>query len=85
MLSLDRDMSRVRPPAVAGLFYPQDADELRRVVGGYLRSLAGALREARRPKALIVPHAGYPYSGRRRRLRLPAAARLAARRSVTSC
>ena len=50
MLSLGRDMSRVRPPAVAGLFYPQDAGELRRVVGGYVERLPahGPRRAARR-------------------------------------
>ena len=36
MLSLGRDMSRVRPPAVAGLFYPLDARELRRAVEAYI-------------------------------------------------
>jgi AmmeMemoRadiSam system protein B len=62
MLSLGRDTSRIRPPAVAGLFYPQDAGELRRVVAGHVAACQrnGA---ARRPRALIVPHAGYAYSG----------------------
>ena len=55
-------MSRVRPPAVAGLFYPQDAEELRRAVTGYMDACQRSA-PARRPKALIVPHAGYPYSG----------------------
>jgi len=62
MLSLGRDMSRVRPPAVAGLFYPQDAAELRRAVTGYIDACPRSA-PARRPKAIIVPHAGYPYSG----------------------
>jgi len=50
----------VRPPAVAGLFYPDDARELRAMIGECLkdRAVAGAP-----PKALIVPHAGYEYSG----------------------
>jgi AmmeMemoRadiSam system protein B len=50
----------VRPPAVAGLFYPGDARELRAMVNECLRghAVAGAT-----PKALIVPHAGYEYSG----------------------
>jgi len=62
MLSLRGDKSSVRRPAVAGLFYPQDPGELRHVVTGYLE--ACALPPATRsPKALIVPHAGYPYSG----------------------
>ncbi|GIU85469.1 MAG: MEMO1 family protein [Acidimicrobiales bacterium] len=53
----------VRPPAVAGLFYPDDPAELR-------SWLEGALERARRradgrpaPKALVAPHAGYVYSG----------------------
>jgi len=51
-----------RPPAVAGLFYPDDAHELRAVVSGYLRQHSSAATAAP-PKALIVPHAGYIYSG----------------------
>lgn len=55
-------MSRMRPPAVAGTFYPLDAGELRRTVAGLVE---GCPRSAtvRQPKALIVPHAGYAYSG----------------------
>lgn len=54
-------MMRIRPPAVAGMFYPGDAAELRRaILGSFGHARAtGALR----PKALIVPHAGYVYSG----------------------
>ena len=62
MLSLVRDMSRVRAPAVAGLFYPQDAAELHRLVTTYIEACPNA-GPARQPKALIVPHAGYLYSG----------------------
>jgi AmmeMemoRadiSam system protein B len=51
-----------RPPAVAGLFYPDDERELRDVVSGYLRQHSSDAA-ARAPKALIVPHAGYIYSG----------------------
>jgi MEMO1 family protein len=50
-----------RPPAVAGLFYPDDERELRHVVSEYLRQHSAAATAA--PKALIVPHAGYIYSG----------------------
>ncbi len=53
-------MRNVRPPAVAGAFYPGDAGELIRDVDGML---AGAKRSTVRPKALVVPHAGYVYSG----------------------
>lgn len=62
MLSLVTGKSRVRPPAVAGLFYPQDGQRLRDTVLGYLHEHRKA-EAARVPKALIVPHAGYPYSG----------------------
>jgi AmmeMemoRadiSam system protein B len=52
-------MQAVRPPAVAGTFYPADPVELRETVG---RLLAVAEHGAA-PKALIAPHAGYVYSG----------------------
>ncbi|NNF96040.1 MAG: AmmeMemoRadiSam system protein B, partial [Halobacteria archaeon] len=50
-----------RQPAVAGMFYPDDPVELHEMITEFLR-------DARRhedviPKALIVPHAGYIYSG----------------------
>ncbi len=53
-------MSTVRPPAVAGLFYPADASELSRYVH---RMLDDAQPQTLVPKALIAPHAGYIYSG----------------------
>lgn len=51
-----------RKPAVAGSFYPADPQELKNLIENYLEkadhiSLKGKLR------ALIVPHAGYFYSG----------------------
>lgn len=51
----------IRPPAVAGLFYPDEADELRRQIDGFLAATAQAALPA--PKAVISPHAGYLYSG----------------------
>lgn len=63
MLSLLGDKSRVRPTAVAGLFYPQDAAELRRTVEGLLDDAGPRVARGLPPKALIVPHAGYVYSG----------------------
>ncbi|HLL00535.1 MAG TPA: AmmeMemoRadiSam system protein B [Myxococcaceae bacterium] len=54
-------MSRVRVPAVAGSFYPADPSRLVQQVDGWL-SGASTSEEAR-PAALIVPHAGYIYSG----------------------
>src|SRR5690349_12126616 len=51
----------IRPPAVAGLFYPGDPSELRDEVSGYLAQTDPTVGAP--PKALIVPHAGYIYSG----------------------
>ncbi len=53
-------MASVRPPAVAGLFYPAEPEELRSMVDGFLREAAG---DRPAPKAVIAPHAGYVYSG----------------------
>ncbi|HNJ97646.1 MAG TPA: AmmeMemoRadiSam system protein B [Ilumatobacteraceae bacterium] len=55
-------MIRIRPPAVAGTFYPGDADLLADSVD---RLLAAAPHERDEvpPIALIAPHAGYVYSG----------------------
>jgi MEMO1 family protein len=55
-------MSAIRPPAVAGSFYPADAGRLRAAVDGYLAA-ADESRAAATPKAVIAPHAGYVYSG----------------------
>jgi AmmeMemoRadiSam system protein B len=63
MLRPDKDKSRIRPPAVAGLFYPENANELRHDVSGYIAECSPPAAVAARPKALIVPHAGYQYSG----------------------
>ena len=53
-------MQNIRPAAVAGMFYPAEPGQLARDVQHYLE-------DARPfdlvPKALIVPHAGYIYSG----------------------
>ena len=53
-------MSAVRAPAVAGTFYPAQPAVLTQAVD---ELLAGASGPARVPKALVVPHAGYVYSG----------------------
>lgn len=54
--------SASRPPAVAGLFYPDDPAVLRREVRRFL-AMAPAPTSAPAPKALVAPHAGYIYSG----------------------
>ncbi len=63
-----------RPPAVAGMFYPDQEASLRSDVEEFLKAAAQAGEDfgtgmdpvagtQGRPKALIVPHAGYVYSG----------------------
>lgn len=54
-------MQSARNPAVAGLFYPANASELRAQVHRYVDSVEADNFPA--PKAIIVPHAGYMYSG----------------------
>lgn len=48
-----------RKPAVAGRFYPGDAAELRRMIQGFIAPSANP----RKAIGLVVPHAGYVYSG----------------------
>ena len=53
-------MQNIRPAAVANMFYPGDAHALAQQVQTFLTD--GKPRDIT-PKALIVPHAGYIYSG----------------------
>ena len=54
-------MAVIREAAVAGQFYPGSAVELSTTIEQYLDEAPAATGS--RPKALIVPHAGYIYSG----------------------
>ncbi len=54
-------MNAIRPPAVAGMFYPASAATLQADVDRLLA--AAPIPAMAQPKALIVPHAGYIYSG----------------------
>lgn len=61
-------MSAVREPAVAGLFYSDHPGKLRHAVDEYLQLEPASATPcddyiAATPKAIIVPHAGYIYSG----------------------
>ncbi len=56
------DFNKTRPTAVAGMFYPDDPTELKQQIDFYLNNLEkkpiiGELM------AIVVPHAGYMYSG----------------------
>lgn len=56
------ERGKMRMPAVAGTFYPADADTLRTMVEAFYAEAhpEGAGEEV---QAVIVPHAGYVYSG----------------------
>ena len=54
--------SNTRMPAVAGSFYPGNAVELESSIETYLNEVS-EVSSPEKPLALIVPHAGYIYSG----------------------
>ncbi|MBN1156024.1 AmmeMemoRadiSam system protein B [Candidatus Woesearchaeota archaeon] len=51
----------VREPAVAGSFYPAGKEELRGTITDYYNNIKD--KKTANVRALIVPHAGYAYSG----------------------
>ena len=53
----------LREPAVAGYFYPASPDALQREIAECLATVTRRAPLATQPKAFIVPHAGYTYSG----------------------
>ena len=59
----EKTREQVRPPLLAGSWYPANRDRLQQTIQGYLASTKGDALSGD-IKALIVPHAGYMYSGR---------------------
>ena len=53
------DTNRVRKPAVSGSFYPSSAKEILSMTKGWLHPVDAKAA----PQAVIVPHAGYVFSG----------------------
>ena len=53
------DSPKVRKPAVAGSFYPSSAMEIQSMAKGWFHPSEGGAA----PQAMIVPHAGYVFSG----------------------
>lgn len=51
--------SKIREPKFAGMFYPGNKNELEKTVDGFLNKA----KKQCNAKAIIVPHAGYVYSG----------------------
>ncbi len=52
------ESQKVRKPAVAGSFYPVSSKEIRSMLGPWMHPSGNVA-----PQALIVPHAGYVFSG----------------------
>jgi len=72
VISFHKDrFTNVKKPVVAGQFYPASASMLKQAIFGYLEKAASASETTNsismpgqgKLKALIVPHAGYIYSG----------------------
>lgn len=53
--------ARTREPAVAGQFYPASASQLKSAIDTFMKEALPP--QAENPVAIIVPHAGYIYSG----------------------
>jgi len=53
----------IRRPAVAGMFYPDSPSKLASTIAGYFSDVEKMPVDGR-PQVLIVPHAGYIYSGK---------------------
>lgn len=63
-MSHNKTSNNIRPPAIAGTFYPSNPEELRATVEYFLGKADKIFGSAHNvPKAIIVPHAGYIYSG----------------------
>ncbi len=54
---------KIRPPAVAGSFYPDDPNELSEMIDNYIHHANKAEFASETAKMIIAPHAGYVYSG----------------------
>jgi AmmeMemoRadiSam system protein B len=60
----DRSFQKVRPPAVAGMFYPGNEKALASSVKDYITQAdLSSLADSDRVRAIVAPHAGYIYSG----------------------
>ncbi len=62
MSSLQKNLKYLRPPAVAGSFYPAEPSRLDSLINRLLKEAPPSPTEGRL-KILIVPHAGIEYSG----------------------
>lgn len=58
----DKRRTQIRKPVFAGLFYPVDPSTLTELIQQCLRGHTSPIAE--KPRILIVPHAGYLFSGK---------------------
>ncbi len=63
MMNTGDNRMQNRPAAVAGKFYPASGKELRSSVERMLKDAKPSVRPECSPVALVVPHAGYVFSG----------------------
>lgn len=63
-------MKKIRKPAVAGMFYPNSKDRIKEMIDSFrneqqdkIKELLEATKE-KEVSGIIVPHAGWPYSGK---------------------
>jgi AmmeMemoRadiSam system protein B/AmmeMemoRadiSam system protein A len=56
-----KEGGEIRPPVVAGKFYPESAAVLKSAIEKFMQNAVPA--QAQAPLAIVVPHAGYIYSG----------------------
>ncbi len=62
-------MNETRKPSVAGIFYPEDSINLKRMINGFLSNVPEYIPDYFKKNgirdffSIIVPHAGYVYSG----------------------
>jgi MEMO1 family protein len=61
LLGEQSQAEQIRSAAVAGRFYPESTESLNLAVQAFLRDALP--RKAKKPIALVVPHAGYLFSG----------------------
>ncbi|MFT4297854.1 MAG: AmmeMemoRadiSam system protein B [Candidatus Woesearchaeota archaeon] len=56
---------KIRKPAVAGMFYPEDPEKLKLILARFIENAekSNIGNDIKNPKAIIVPHAGIVYSG----------------------
>ena len=61
-LNMASEQKIIRPPAVAGAFYPGSKNEIENLINNFFVNV-NVEQSTGTPKILIVPHAGYIYSG----------------------